>query len=319
MSSSFKCSSFSALQFGPMARFYSILIFTLTLTGCLNTTEVKAPSPIEVSAAQLFEWSADRIPLISAHRGGSYPGYPENCLETFDYIANKYPVLIECDVARAADGTLILMHDETLDRTTTGQGKVSSYDWAQLRELRLKDDQSKTTSFSIPKLHEVLEWSQGRAMLSLDIKRSVAFEDVVDMVEHYEAQDRVVLITYTLGAAQKLHRLNKQLMLSVTVRNLEEFERLKASGIPLSRVMAFTGTSEPSLELYRALHEAGIYSILGTLGNLDRRAKARGDQIYLDFVERGADILATDRPLEVGEVLSSKYPLQEVFQKPSNP
>jgi len=297
-----------------MNRFNWIVILLLVLHSCgLQQTSdhgVYDPPPVE----ELFKWNDQRTPLISAHRGGSYRGYPENCLETFDFVAAQYPVLIECDVARAEDGTLVLMHDETLDRTTTGSGPVSEQTWEQLSNLRLVDDFDNVTDFRVPRLNEVLEWSRGRALLTLDIKRSVAFEDIINMVESYNAEDRVVMITYTLGAAEKIHRLNAELMLSVTVRNLKEFERLKKSNVALDRVVAFTGTSEPQPELYQALHQEGIYCILGTLGNLDGRARARGDELYLDFLERGADIIATDRPLEVGEIMASQYDLHSVFE-----
>ncbi len=296
---------------------------TILLTWCwLLAFGCQQPLPdrsneggLEVSLQDLFERKVDRVPLISAHRGGPYPGYPENCIETFEYVISQVPVLIECDVARAGDGTLVLMHDETLDRTTTGSGKVSGYTRDQLKELQLVDNQGRKTSYKIPTLRETLKWSKDKAILTVDIKRSVPFEEVVNMIEEEGAQGHVVLITYTIGAAIKLHRLNPELLLSVTIRNSEEFDRLKQSGISLNKVIAFAGTSEPLISHYDELHEAAIFCILGTLGNLDRRAQARGDHIYQDFVNRGADIIATDRPLEVGAELAKVYDLTTPYKK----
>lgn len=286
-----------------------LLLVILTAT-CRYRSEPAVFDTGNPPLKETFHRTDESVPMISAHRGGSYPGFPENCLETFQYVLGNLPILIECDVEVAGDGTLVLMHDETLDRTTNGSGKVSDLNWEQLQELRLVDNRGQTTDFVIPSLQETLQWAKNKAILTLDIKRSVSFEDVVELIEREQVQENVVIITYTLEAAKKIHRLNGDLMLSVTVRNLQEFQRLKDSGIPLDQVIAFTGTSEPSGELYKELHREGIFCILGTLGNLDRMARARGDHLYEEFVERGADIIATDRPLEAGRVLQKRWKLE---------
>ncbi|WP_332913266.1 hypothetical protein [Algoriphagus boritolerans] len=65
-----------------------------------------------------------------------------------------------------------------------------------------------------------------------------------------------------------------ELMLSVTIRNEEEIGRLEETGIPWNRVIAFTGVAERSVEFNRAIHDKGVFTILGTLGNLDKSAEA---------------------------------------------
>jgi len=137
----------------------------------------------------------------------------------------------------------------------------------------------------------------------LDVKRGVSYEAVNELIEKTGAAPYVAIITYSIEAAIKVHKLNPDLMISITARNLEELDRIKESGINPANLIAFTGVSEPKQALYQELHKMGIFAILGVLGNLDRRAIARGDQYYLELFERGADILATDRPIEVSEQL----------------
>ena len=91
--------------------------------------------------------------------------------------------------------------------------------------------------------------------------------------------------------------------MSVTIRNVDELHRMINTGIPTENMIAFVGVREPSQELYSALTNQNILAILGTLGNLDRRAEARGDQVYREYTLKGADIIATDRPLEVFQSL----------------
>lgn len=255
-----------------------------------------------------YSWTSDRIPMVSAHRGGPYPGFPENAIETFENIIQFTPTIIELDVAMTKDSVLILMHDDDLDRTTNGTGKVEEVTYEYIQGLYLEDNDGKLTEFRVPTLKEALLWSKGKVLLTVDIKKSVPFEKVVEEVRETESEPFAALITYTFPAAKKLHSLAPELMLSVTIRNEDEIKRLEETGIPWSKVIAFTGISERTFEFNKALHDRGVFTILGTLGNLDQSAEARGNQIYGTFIQNGADILATDRPIEAAKVIQSLAP-----------
>ncbi|MBD3629848.1 MULTISPECIES: glycerophosphodiester phosphodiesterase family protein [Cyclobacteriaceae] len=259
-------------------------------------------------ARDFYAWTSDRIPMVSAHRGGPYPGYPENSIEAFENTLKHTPSIIEFDVALTKDSVLVLMHDNTLDRTTTGKGKVIDHTFEEIRELFLVDKEGHQTNFRIPTFEEALAWGKGKTLFTVDIKREVPFEMVVDVIKKYNAEPYAAVITYSVEAAKKMHRLHPELMLSVTIRNEEELQRFEESGIPVDRWIAFTGTSERPKEFNELLHEKGVFTILGVLGNLDRSAIARGDQIYAEFVEKGADILATDRPIEAAEAIADLIP-----------
>ncbi|MEL7148815.1 MAG: glycerophosphodiester phosphodiesterase, partial [Bacteroidota bacterium] len=72
-------------------------------------------------------------------------------------------------------------------------------------------------------------------------------------------------------------------------------------------LLGFVGTREPSKAHYAKLKALGIKTILGTLGNLDRSAMAKGnDDVYFGYFKNGADIIATDRPLEVAKVIDTQ-------------
>jgi glycerophosphoryl diester phosphodiesterase len=107
-------------------------------------------------------WSPNRMPLIAAHRGGPLPGFPENCIETFENALTYAPCLIECDVRRSADSVLVLIHDEDLDRTTTGSGRVDEHTLAEIQALHLADDDGRRTGYTVPTLAEALSWARER-------------------------------------------------------------------------------------------------------------------------------------------------------------
>ncbi|MPR32966.1 glycerophosphodiester phosphodiesterase [Cytophagaceae bacterium SJW1-29] len=252
-----------------------------------------------------LQYSSHKTPIISAHRGGgTYAGYPENCLESFGYLARQMPVVIECDISITKDSILLMMHDDTYERTSTGTGKVSEQTWTYAQTLFLEDHRGVATKYRIPTLDEVLKWGNGKVIYTLDVKKDVPYRWVVEAVQNAKAENYAAIITYTATQAELVHRLDRRLMISVTIRNREEYDRLHAAGIPDNRMIAFVGTREPPADLYEFLHKKKIMTILGTLGNLDGMAEARGDGTYRRFVENGADVLSTDRPLEAGRALN---------------
>ena len=79
-------------------------------------------------------WLREYRPLSVAHRGHSI-AYPENTLEAYRKAIELGVEMIECDVNITSDGKLVMMHDSTLDRTTTGSGLVSASTWEQIQRL----------------------------------------------------------------------------------------------------------------------------------------------------------------------------------------
>src|SRR5690606_3823 len=99
-------------------------------------------------------------------------GYPENAIETFEYWAKQFPLIIECDVRMSKDSVLVLMHDETLDRTSNGNGAIHKSTLDELKKLRLKDSNGELTDYQIPTLEEALIWGKGNVIFTLDVKQN---------------------------------------------------------------------------------------------------------------------------------------------------
>ena len=240
------------------------------------------------------------IALVSAHRGGPIPGYPENAIETMANVMTQVPALLEVDVAQSRDGVLFLLHDDELDRTTTGAGRAAEWDWAELRELRLKDNEGAVTQFEIPTLDKALEWAREGAILQLDLKPSSSLERVVEAVRAKAMLDRVIWIAYSLDRARAILSHVPGALISVTMENPEDWEVFLQSGIESDSIMAWTGLRAPDAALYELLEIERIPIIFGTLGgrkSLDNQYAADGDlSEYLDLVTMGVDVIATDRP-----------------------
>ena len=124
------------------------------------------------------------------------------------------------------------------------------------------------------------------------------------MVNQQNAQNYAVIITYNAKEAIEVYKIDPNLLISVSIMQLSDYERLNEAGIPDKNMVAFIGTREPKPELIDFLHKKGIMCILGVLGNLDKKAAARGDEYYKTFIDQGVDIFATDRPEAVYGIIN---------------
>ncbi len=250
------------------------------------------------------------VPMISHHRGGPMPGFPENSIEAMQNALSYGYGLMEIDVAQLRDGTLILMHDDTLSRTTTGEGALRQQTWEDIKNLFLKDDMGTVTNFRIPKLRDALLWAKGRTIVTLDIKRGVDFAKVAAMVEETGTQDYAAGISYTMEQAVAFNRLAPNMPLSIGLSSDEDIAAFDASGIPPHLVLAWTGTRLREPGFYKKLHARGWRVLVGTLGwretSIDNQIKAGTSAVsYRDIVNMGADVIATDRFWAVQQELAS--------------
>jgi glycerophosphoryl diester phosphodiesterase len=257
--------------------------------------------------------------LISAHRGGPSPGLPENAIPTMEALLAAHPAIMEVDVGQSADGVLFLLHDDRLDRTTTGTGEAAAQSWAALSQLRLKDNWGWVTPYAIPQLAEALAWARGRTVLQIDFKRSASVEAVVAAIREAGMAGSVILIAYSVDQAAALHRAAPEMLLSVSVDAPADVAALQAAGIPQERMVAFTGTRLPRPELYRELDQQNIEVIFGTLGRPPRSIDAvidryGMDERYPELGKEGVDILATDRPREAAAALAEAGRLPKAGQ-----
>jgi len=254
----------------------------------------------------LFKASKSNYPNISVHRGGkSIKNYPENCLETLKYVNDSIHAIYEVDVAKTKDGQLVLLHDNSIERTTNGSGLVKNMTYNELNKFNLVDDYDNETTFKIPLFSEVLQWCKtNKVILTVDIKRSVSQEAVIKAIREANAEDISIIITYDVAQAKSAYMLAPELLLSVSARNDKEFDRLMEAKIPTENMLAFTGTRLSDKSLFKRLHKNNIVCMLGTLGNLDQHADAKGDELYSKWKDLGIDVFATDRPFEAFKAIN---------------
>lgn len=290
---------------------FSLVLVPLLLAACAdNSAEKPAPQALaegwriapEGDLNSFFEClEGAGAALVSAHRGGPGKGIPENAVETFAATLRAVPALIEADVATSSDGVLFLLHDDTLERTTTGAGLASETPWSVIKGLKLRDSDGAVTPYAPPTFADALAFLKDRTLLQVDFKKSTRYEEVIAEINRQGAEDRVILIAYTMAQAERLHRLAPDMMISLSVSTQSDLNRAVAAGVPADRLLGFTGIDDPKPRLFSILNGEDVEVIFGTLGgkdSIDRQIAASGDEsLYARIAGMGADILATDRPL----------------------
>lgn len=144
--------------------------------------------------------------MVVAHRGchAAAPDFglpgtaPENSLAGLERCVAIGADMMETDVRRAGDGTLVMFHDATVDRTTDGKGAVSETTWPELARLRLRDDlggaDAALTDQHPVTLDAMLAAARGRIMLNLDVKAAI-YPQVADAVRRAGMERGIVIKT----------------------------------------------------------------------------------------------------------------------------
>lgn len=252
------------------------------------------------------------LAVVAAHRGQPGPEAAENAMSSFEASLAAGVPFLEVDVATTRDGVLVLMHDDTLDRTTTGTGPVHLRTWEEIAGLKLERPDGTVLDEGIPRFAEVLAWGRkAGAFFELDVKKTTRWGDVVDAVRDAQVRDRVLVVTYSLDDAGTVHRLDSHLMISVSLDKPGDLRRARRR-LPADRMMGWVGTSRPNRRLVDSLREAGIEPILGTLGRpgdrLDDRYVADGNPSeYADLVRGGVVMIASDRAAEAQRAVGFGY------------
>ena len=275
----------------------------------LHVLDIDSPRDLR----QFFRYRADAPPWLTTHRGGAREGFAENAIETFENTLRHTWSSLEVDPRYTKDGVAVLFHDETLERTSTGRGRIRDHTYEELARLRLKDPRGTLTDSRIPTLDSALEWAKRKTVLFLDNKDV----DVLDRVRHIQARDArawAVVMAYSFEDARRVHELDPEIMIQVFLPDAAAVTRFERTGIRWENVIGFvTHTSPSDPGIFRLIGQRGARAIVGTSRTIDREYLAGTigkDALlarYRATIRSGAGIVEADLGIEAGEALA---PLQ---------
>ena len=136
---------------------------------------------------------------VVGHRGAAGL-VPENTLKGFRYAIELGVDCVECDVHLTRDERLIVMHDETVDRTTNGSGRIRDLDFATIRALDAGDGEQ------VPTLDEVLATTQGKVKLLCELKGEGVEDAAVDAVLARGIESEVTFTSFDMERIGQVKR-----------------------------------------------------------------------------------------------------------------
>ena len=217
---------------------------------------------------------------LIAHRGFAATA-PENTITAVQSAA-EYADAVEFDVRRCGSGELVVIHDETIDRVTSGVGTVAEMSLEELQAYTVLDSGER-----VPTLEAVLDALPRGVEVNLEMKASGIAADVLEAIA--DVENRVVTTSFLLSE----------------LRAIRELDRRQPTGLLVSRHLETPVTT--AVELDCDVIGANYWRCLSTW--LVPRAKAVGLEIHAWSLERravamllgwrGVDCVSADRPLRI--------------------
>ena len=155
--------------------------------------------------------------LIVAHRGASAHA-PENTLAAYELAVQQKADAVELDVHLTADGQLAVIHDDSLDRTTSGSGAVASLTMDQIRSFdagaRFGDGRFAGQGLQVPTLPEVLDWLPEDIGLAVEVKACAAVPATVEALRASRVgrAGEVTVISFDEASINEAHELDASLV-----------------------------------------------------------------------------------------------------------
>jgi glycerophosphoryl diester phosphodiesterase len=134
---------------------------------------------------------------VIGHRGAAGLE-PENTLRSYRKALELGVDVIECDVRLTRDGRTVLLHDDTVDRTTDGTGRVADLTFGQIRALDAGMGQK------VPTLRELLDLAGGEVELHVELKDPAAMESVLEQLADAQLRSSAVLTSGSTDALEQV-------------------------------------------------------------------------------------------------------------------
>lgn len=255
--------------------------------------------------------------MIFAHRG-DWRNAPENSLKAFQNCIDEGLDGIEVDVQLTKDSVLVVMHDQTLERTTTGKGNVSEYTYTELQKLYLKSPIGVVTRQKIPTFEDVLKIAKGKILIQVD-KWPKVKEHVISIARKHDCLNHLVFRSSKNSKFVNMEfdkLLDKVNYIPVLVcKDRGDNERLDdfLSNIQTSCIgVSFTKEDYQVLDRIKEISDKGFRVWLNSLwadfnaGHDDELATFDLEASYGWLLQKGANIIFSDHPILLKDYLEKK-------------
>jgi glycerophosphoryl diester phosphodiesterase len=264
----------------------SLLLLNISVNAQVNDM------PLPVS---LYSDNKDNFVIIG-HRGAS-AYYPENTMSAFRAAYEMGAEMIELDILLSKDGVPVVIHDESLERTTNGAGKVMEYTYKELSKLDAGSwFGDEHTGERIPSLEEVLQFAKGKVAVNIEIKTEVVSNDLregieekaYEIVKKYDMQEYVLFSSFDYRAIAHLKELDVNIAVALLYEKQQSNDKDPKELVENYNADAFNCSYRQfSKKWAEVTSEAGIPVFVYTVNNRRRMKK---------MIKRGVNGIFSDKP-----------------------
>jgi len=216
---------------------------------------------------------------VMGHRGAK-DEFPENTLKSIKFALDVGCSAVEIDVHLSSDNKIVVIHDDTVDRTTNGKGKVLQLSSDELRGLDAGQGEK------IPYLAEVLDLIKSRnCELVIEVKAANLEEKLIALLKEKEMIEKVSVISFNHRIVKRIKELCPQIKTACLLYGLP------VDAVAIARAALADGLSicvaTVDKELVDQCHKEGIYVAAWNVNDKES---------FAYFKQMGIDFLGTDKP-----------------------
>lgn len=292
---------------------YIILGILFTVIGVLN-----AQDKIASLRNNLLHDDTHSV-LVVSHRA-DWRNAPENSLQAIKNCMAMGVDMVEIDLKKTKDGQLILLHDKTIDRTTTGKGKPEDYTLAELRQFRLRNGAGHKTDHVIPTFEEVMTLCKGKILVNVD-KGYDYFKDAYAILEKTGTVQQCIMkagLPYEQVRKENGEVLEKMIFMPVINLHKDGAETIIDGYMknlkPVAYELVFDNDGEEVQRLIKKVRDSGAKVFINSLwaelcgGHYDDRAVEQNepDESWGWIIGQGVKLIQTDRPQQLLKYLRER-------------
>ena len=198
---------------------------------------------------------------VIAHRGFSGIA-PENTLAAFQKAIDHGFEYFELDIHKTKDDSVVVIHDSSVDRTSSNgmKGKIEDMTYAELSRVRVGYSSKFGEQFKdekVPTLREALQLAKGKIKVCLEIKVNGAEEQVMDMLEDLEMKDQVIIFSFLYPALAKVRQLDKNIDILYLIGAADE-TTIDYAKVINAQAIGAGGGNPLTKEYVDKVHQAGL-------------------------------------------------------------
>ena len=258
----------------------------------------------------------DKNFMVFAHRGGMGL-FPENTIIAFENAEKLGVDVLEIDVHPTKDGKVVVIHDDSIDRTTNGKGRISEFTYEELEKFdaayNFSLDNGKTFPYrgkgiKIPLLSDVLSQFQNMK-ISIEIKETDGKieEKVIELIKNYKMEDKVIIASEEFEILKKIREINPEIATSMSEKEVRSFYTsfvtyillnfYKPKADALSIPPEAEGRTLANKNFINSSHKKGLKIFVWTINE---------EEEMRELIKFGVDGIITDYPDKLIEILKEE-------------